>query len=146
MTKMEEVLKDLSTEFKMTIIRNLKTFVGMEITKGDGGLKLTQIAYTEKMLKQYEMDNAKPVKTPKILEESNQASLVKRDFPYRQLIENMLYLSTKIRPDILFAVNFSSRYIEEYTRDNINDAKYILKYLRRSISEEIKYTDGEKLN
>lgn len=38
-----------------------------------------------------------------------------REFPYRSLIGNLLYLSTHTRPDITFSVNGFSRFVERPT-------------------------------
>ncbi|KMQ87986.1 hypothetical protein RF55_12603 [Lasius niger] len=108
-TEIEAILKELNTEFKMSVIKKPKTFVELEINKEDKRVKLTQVDYIKRTLEQYGMENAKPVKTPILKGEDTRTTPTTKDFPYRQLIESLLYLSTKKRPDISFAVNFGSR-------------------------------------
>lgn len=112
----------------MSVIKKPKTFVGLEINKEDGGVKLTQVDYIKRTLEQYGMENAKPVKTPILKGEDTRTTPTTKDFPYRQLIESLLYLSTNTRPDISFAVNFGSRYIKGYSQENVNDVKHTFKY------------------
>jgi len=91
------------------------------------------------------MDKAKSVKIP-ILKNENRNTSKKEDYKYREIIGSLLYLSTKTRPDISFSVGFSSRYIENYSQENINDVKHILKYLNGSINQGIYYKSNAKTN
>lgn len=52
-------------------------------------------------------------------------------------------LSTRIRLDIIYSVNFCSRYIEEPTEERIKDVKHILKYLNGNRDLEITYKSGD---
>jgi len=126
--KIEETIIQLKAEFKMTVIYKPKTFVGLEISREENIIKLKQEKFTKKVLKQYGMDKAKSVKIP-ILKNDNRNTPKKEDCKYREIIGSLLYLSTKTRPDISFSVGFSSRYVENYSQENINDVKHILKYL-----------------
>lgn len=49
--------------------------------------------------------------------------------PHRQLIGALIHLSNTVRPDIAFAVNYLSRFIESPVLSHWNAAKLILKYL-----------------
>ena len=63
------------------------------------------------------MDQAKPVKIPILPGKDIRNELKKTDFPYREAIGSLLYLTSKTRPDIAFAVNFCSRYVDKPTED-----------------------------
>lgn len=65
--------------------------------------------------------------------------LENKNYPYREVIGSLSYLLTKAKPDIVYEVNFSSRRVENYTRENINDVKHILKYLREHTELGITY-------
>lgn len=56
---MQEILKGLKRAFELTIFEKPKIFVGMEIKKEEGGIKVTQLNYIKEMLQEYGMDNAK---------------------------------------------------------------------------------------
>jgi len=97
---------------------------------------LKQVEYTKKILKQFGMDMAKSVKIP-ILKNEEKNTPKKEDYKCREVIGSLLYLSTKTRPDISYGVGFSNRFIEEYTQENINDIKHIMKYLNGTINQGI---------
>jgi len=143
--EIEETIKQLKAEFRMTVIYKPKIFVGLELSKEENIIKLKQEEFTKKILKQYGMDKAKSVKIP-ILKNENRNTPKKEDYKYREIIGSLLYLSTKTRPDISFSVGFSSRYIENYSQENINDVKHILKYLNGSTNQGIYYKSNAKFN
>jgi len=96
--KIEETIKQLKTEFKMTVIYKPKTFMGLELSREKNIIKLKQEEFTKNILKQYGME-AKSVKIL-ILKNENRNILKKEDCKYREIIGSLLYLSTKTRPDI----------------------------------------------
>lgn len=50
--------------------------------------------------------------------------------PYRQAIGSLMYLSVATRPDITYAVNKISQFLEQPTKAHWNKVKRILKYLK----------------
>jgi hypothetical protein len=39
-----------------------------------------------------------------------------KDYPYREAVGKLIYLSTNTRPDIAYAVNVASRYMTNYDK------------------------------
>lgn len=144
--EMKQIIKELKSEFKMTVENKPKTFVGFEIIKEERDIKLLQADYITKILKQYNMNNAKPVKIPLLKREGNETELKNKNYPYREVVGSLLYLSTKTRPDIAYGVNFCSRHVENYTQENINDVKHILKYLKGHTEQGITFLNNGKTN
>ncbi|KAM0730296.1 Retrovirus-related Pol polyprotein from transposon TNT 1-94 [Formica fusca] len=142
--EMKQIIKELKSEFKMTVENKPKTFVGFEIIKEERDIKLLQADYITKILKQYNMNNAKPVKIPLLKGEGNETELKNKNYPYREVVGSLLYLSTKTRPDIAYGVNFCSRHVENYTQENINDVKHILKYLKGHTEQGITFLNNGK--
>lgn len=128
----------------MTAVRNPETFVGLEITKANGKIKLTQQEYIIKLLKQYGMKDAKPVKVPLLKQEENKTPPKSEKFTYREIVGSLLYISSKTRLDISYATNYSSRYIENYSEENINNVKHILKYLNGNVKQGLKYSNNKQ--
>ena len=62
--------------------------------------------------------------------------------PYRQLIGALIHLSNTVRPDIAFAVNYLSRFMESPEISHWNAAKHILKYLKYTRELGISYKRG----
>ena len=53
--------------------------------------------------------------------------------PYAEAVGSLLYLSNGTRPDLSFAVNKASRYLQKPTKLHWNAVKRILKYLKRTL-------------
>lgn len=49
--EMKQIIKDLKSEFKMTIVNIPKIFVGFKIIKEKGEIKLLQADYANRILK-----------------------------------------------------------------------------------------------
>jgi len=88
--EIEETIKQLKTEFKMTVIYKPKTFVGLELLREENIIKLKQEEFMKKILKQYGMNKAKSIL---ILKNENRNTPKKEDCKYREIIGSFLYLS-----------------------------------------------------
>lgn len=139
--EMNELLKDLSDLYDMTIDRKPKSFLGIGIEQSTNKLKLTQRSYSRYLLKKFKMDKSKPVSTPLYKAEEGETK-GKANYPFREAIGSLLYLSTKTRPDIAQAVGFTSRYVNYPTDQRIMDVKRILRYLNGTLDHGISYTDA----
>lgn len=90
------------------------------------------------------MSNAKPVKIPLLRGDGNKTQLKNKDYPYREAMGSLLYLSTKTRPDIAYAVNYCSKHVENFTQENISDLKHIMKYLKFHEEQGITFFNNGK--
>lgn len=52
-----------------------------------------------------------------------------KQFPYRELIVCLMYVSVQTRPDIAYAVSKLARYFTNYDESHCNAAKNVAKYL-----------------
>lgn len=77
------------------------------------------------------MDDANPVSTPAdvnvVISKNIDENIIR--FPYRELIGSLLFLCSLTRPDIAFAVNVLSRYVNNPSRQHVNAIQRIVKYL-----------------
>lgn len=64
--------------------------------------------------------------------------------PYREAVGSLMYLSVATRPDIIFAVNQASRYLEKPTTTHWEGVKRILKYLKGTIDYALQYECGQE--
>lgn len=55
-------------------------------------------------------------------------------FPYREAVGSLLYLANGTRPDICFAVNFDSRFMENPNELHVKAVKSIIKYLKGTLN------------
>lgn len=67
------------------------------------------------------------------------------NFPYREVVEAILFLSSVSRPDISYAVNVVSRYISSPGKCHINAVKRIIRYLICTKMMSIVYNTNTEL-
>lgn len=114
--KLNAVKKGLSQYLEMKDLGPLHHFLGVKIVQRRevGLIWIDQPLYTEKILQRYGMLNCKPVITPVNQDVKLVASVDaddKCDQPMDQAIVGcLLYLATKKRPDIAYAVNSVARF------------------------------------
>ena len=60
----EEFSRIMTKRFEMSMMGELKFFLGFQIKQVKDGTFISQMKYTHDMLKKFDMVNAKPIKTP----------------------------------------------------------------------------------
>lgn len=149
-TELDNILNCLELQFQIKIFKNPKNFVGLEICKDDTGISLKQETYIQNLLKNFNMIDAKPTSIPCNINKETDAqtnmSSQQINFPYRECVGGLLYLSTRTRPDIAEAVNKASRKIENPSQTDVIAVKKILRYLAGTRDKGIKYLKGGNIN
>ena len=143
----------LKSEFKI-VTKPATYFLGVEINqRSDGSVKISQGAYTKKLLDQFGMSECRPCVTPIISSEntvvnekvdSTETESVK--FPYRSAVGALMYLMTTTRPDIAYAVSVVSRKLENPTNGDVVQVKRIFRYLRGTADVGIVYKPEQHRN
>ena len=143
--ELSEFAENLKSEFKI-VTKPATYFLGIEIDqKSDGSIKISQAAYTRKILEQFSMSECRPCATPIISSEKAETDdnePVK--FPYRSAVGALLYLMTGTRPDIAYAVSVVSRNLENPTKSDVTQVKRILRYLKGTSDTGIVYRPQQK--
>ena len=105
-------------------------------------MTLIQTKYIESLGVKYKLENAKlydtPMETNLKLEQASEIETIK----YRNLIGELLYISTGTRPDIAYSVNYSSRYQSCFDQRHFKYAMRILKYLFTTKDLKLTYCDN----
>jgi hypothetical protein len=140
--EMKTLLEKLCTEFEVKIDYNPKYFLGMCIERTDDQIKLKQSKYAEQVVCTYNMNDAKISETPidngyNVVNSNNKSEEI--NFPYREAVGSLLYLSNKTRPDISLAVNILSRKVEKPASNDINCVKRTLRYVKGSMNKGVSY-------
>jgi len=130
----DSVLEEVSLKVKLQALGEFSTFLGIEFSlemnerglnkpglnkpiKGYKSLRLHQAKYVRNMLKRFGKEHLTPVSTQvqervKLQKATSDPS--KEDLNlYQQQVSSLLFLSTKTRPDISFAVNNCARYMSK---------------------------------
>ncbi|XP_017976473.1 PREDICTED: uncharacterized mitochondrial protein AtMg00810 [Theobroma cacao] len=111
----------------------MKYLLGLEIAKGPKGISICQKKYTLDLLDEYGMLGTKPVTT--LIDYSHKLSKavdgkeVDNPTRYRQLVGKLLCL-TFTRPDISYAVQVLSLFMEKPKQEHMSAAYGPLKYLK----------------
>jgi histone deacetylase 1/2 len=103
------LMKKLRESFAVKDLGDLSYFLGIEVTRTDSGIALTQAKYAADLLKRVNMHNCRDIATPMSSSErlSKTSGILLSDdlaFSYRSTVGSLQYLCLT-RPDIAFAVN-----------------------------------------
>ncbi|KAE8965239.1 hypothetical protein PR001_g28792 [Phytophthora rubi] len=133
----DKLIADLQAEFSTKDLGRVHHFLGMEVQYHPGVvLCLSQTAYIDKLLRRFQMTEARTVRSPQIMNEKvlpiekDPAKVNDPSIPYQELVGARQYLVTCTRPDLANAVRSLSRYSSSYTKENYAAAKRVLQYLK----------------
>ncbi|KAL2336947.1 hypothetical protein Fmac_011393 [Flemingia macrophylla] len=129
----QEFAKLMQDEFEMSMMGELKFFLGLQIVQSDEGIQIHQTKYAKELLKKYKMEDAKPMKTHMhtscvLTMEENSPAIDKT--MYRGMIGSLLYLTAASRPDIMFSVCVCARFQIEPKEVHLQAVKRILRYIK----------------
>ncbi|XP_048432766.1 uncharacterized mitochondrial protein AtMg00810-like [Pyrus x bretschneideri] len=137
--------EDLTNKFDIKDLGSLHFFLGIQISHTDQGLFLSQEKYVANLLKKTKMMDAKPAATPclpysRLLKDNGQP--FNNPALYRSVVGTLQYLIFT-RPDIAFSVHQVSQFMQVPMVSHFTTVKCILRYLKRSLSQEITYSKQE---
>ncbi|KAG8473238.1 hypothetical protein CXB51_035235 [Gossypium anomalum] len=143
----DEFKVQMQEVFEMTDLGVMTYFLGMEVNQSNQGIFINQHAFALKILNRFCMTNCKTVSTPvtqgeKLTSCGNQERVDEKE--YRSLVGCLLYL-TATRPDILYAVNLLSRFMQCYNFTHFKTAKRVLRYVKGTLSYGVKFERAEEL-
>lgn len=126
--------KDLSREFEITCLGEIKHFLGMEVQRDGGCYKLRLKLFIEKLLEAHGMKDAKCSKSPMdqgyLKQQCDESELLENVTVYRSLVGGLLYLAVTARPDIAAATAILGRKFAAPTQTDWNAAKRVLRFLK----------------
>ena len=135
----------------MNDLRKTRYFLGLEIEHCSDGILVHQLNYTQKVLRHFNEDKAKPssthivvltldVKRDPLRPKEDEEEILEPEVPYLSEIGALLYLAQCTRPDISFVVNLLARYSNVPTRRHWNGIKDIFRYLKGTTDLGLFYT------
>ena len=121
----------MSEKFEMSMMSELKFFLGLQIKQTKEGTFVSQTKYTKDLFKKFNMQESKDMKTP--MPTSGHLDLTKDGKPvdqkvYRSVIGSLLYLCTS-HPDIMLSVCMCARYQAAPKECLLKVVKRIVRYL-----------------
>lgn len=144
----EAIEHHMKSEFEVEFT-DVDMYLGIQVKrKSDGSIFIHQSNYVHKILKRFNMEDCKKVAIPadpnQVLH--NQDGSLDTDFPYREAVGSLMYLSVATRPDISFILGCVSRYLEKPKKIHVNAVKRIFKYLSGTAEHGIFFKSNNNLN
>jgi hypothetical protein len=102
----------MTKRFEMSMMGELKFFLGFQIKQVKDGTFIRQTKYTHDMLKKFDIVNAKPIKTAMPINghfDLNDDGKAVDTEVHHSMIGSLLYLCTS-RPDIMLSVCMCARF------------------------------------
>lgn len=133
--------------FKMKDLGKSKYFLGIEITRGQMGMFLTQRKYALDIVGEAGLLGCKPVSTPmeqnhKLL--SDKGPLYNNPVRFRRIVGCLVYLVITI-PDLSYAIHVLSQVIHKPHQVHWDAVVRVLKYLKGCLGQEVMLKAVSKL-
>jgi hypothetical protein len=146
----EAIIEDLKKKYTVKIEENADSILGISLNFSKGQLKMAQVNLIQNVIAKSYIDDEKTYFTPMVpnlnldCRELNEETL---KIPYQALVGSLLYLASRTRPDISYSVNYLSRFCNSYGKEHYEELLRIVRYLKRTISDQFTYTksDTEKI-
>jgi hypothetical protein len=127
----EEFSRVMTNRFEISMMGELKFFLGFQVKQLREGTFLCQTKYMQDMLKKFGKEKAKPTKPPMVsnghLDLNEEGKFVDQKL-YRSMIGSLLYLCAS-RPDIMLSVYMCARFQAKPKECHLVVVKRILRYL-----------------
>ncbi|GJW65593.1 retrovirus-related pol polyprotein from transposon TNT 1-94 [Tanacetum coccineum] len=136
--------KLMHSRFEMSLMGEMKFFLGLQIHQSPRGIFINQAKYTLEILKKHGMEKGQSIGTPMATKPKLDADLSGEPVDqtdYRSKIGSLMYL-TSSRPDIVQAVCYCARYQARPTEKHLKEVKRIFRYLRGTIHMGLWYPKG----
>ena len=139
--EIEQLKKNLATEFEMKDLGALKYFLGVEVLRSKEGIFINQKKYTLDLLAESGMMECKPADTPIAVNHGLQITegveLADRE-RYQRLVGKLIYLS-HTRPDIAYAVSVISQFMHRPQMNHLEAALRVVRYLTGTFDHGIMF-------
>ena len=145
----------ISDRYPITDIGDCNWVLNMEVKQSDDRsvITLSQRAYIERVLEQYNMSDCKPALTPAQHIDLNNPSLpvgkplsTAQHELYRKIVGSTLYAANTTRIDIAHTVRMLARFVCSPTTTHLTAAKHLLRYLRGTMDYCLKFEDNGQSN
>lgn len=130
----DSVLSYLMSHFEITV-NEVNEFVGMQIKRDRPNrlIKISQSNYIDKIVNKFRMSDAYAVSTPAepgtVLSKFVNGHDSNDNIPYREAVGSLLFAARVSRPDIEYAVNYASQFLNCFREEHWRAVKRIFRYL-----------------
>ena len=132
--------REIQKRFEMTDGGKLRWILNIEVQfdVATQTARMRQLNAIDALAARFNLENAHPVSTPldpnaRLTREHSPKTQAEADemadVPYRQLVGSLMYLAVATRPDISYAVQYHSQWLERPGRAHWESAKRVVRYL-----------------
>nr|GFB04247.1 retrovirus-related Pol polyprotein from transposon TNT 1-94 [Tanacetum cinerariifolium] len=132
--------KLMHSKFEMSMMGELKFFLGIQIHQSPRGIFINQAKYAQEIFIKHGMTSCDSIGTPmttKHLDADLSGTLVDQT-KYQSMVGALMYL-TASRPDIVHATCYCARYQAKPTEKHLTAVKQIFRYLKDTINMGLWY-------
>nr|GEV85502.1 hypothetical protein [Tanacetum cinerariifolium] len=140
----KRVEKLLHSRFEMSLMEEMKFFLGLQIRQSPRGIFINHAMYALEILDKHGMEKGQSIGTPMATKPKLDADLSGNPVDqtdYRSKIRSLMYL-TSSRPDIVQAVCLCASYQSRSTKKHLKEVKRIFRYLRGTVNIRLWYPKG----
>ncbi|GJS77800.1 retrovirus-related pol polyprotein from transposon TNT 1-94 [Tanacetum coccineum] len=132
--------KLMHSKFDMSMMGELKFFLGIQIHQSPCGIFINQAKYAQEILKKHGMTSCDSIGTPMATKhlDADLSGTPVDQMKYRSMVGALMYL-TASRPDIVHATCYCARYQAKPTEKHLTVVKRIFRYLKDSINMGLWY-------
>ena len=120
----------------------VKQFLGINIESDSDKIFLHQTNFAKSLLEKFGFENCKPIATPSDVS-SKQSSPDEEKFDdiekYQSAVGALLYMSTRTRPDLSYAVNNVAKFCSQPCKSHWIAVKRIFRYIQGTLNFGILY-------
>ena len=130
--------------FELKDLGDLNYFLGVQISRTQFGLTLSQPKYASEVLHRFHMENSKPTKTPCCPSSHllpHDGVVLSDPSEFRSMVGALQFL-TFTRLDLAFSVHQLSQFMSSPTTVHLEATKRVLRYIRGTLSHGISFTPG----
>lgn len=138
----ESIKSEFKIQFKMKDLGNVKRYLGIEIdfNKSTREMKLSQEEYIETLAEKFGIVHSRIKHTPMETGLKLFEGKINESLNYRNLIGALSYIAQATRPDIMYAINYLSRFQNCCSDTHYKHAIRILIYLYHSKHLSLHFT------
>ena len=134
------------SRFKSTDKGLTQKYIGVDIDQSTTGcITLSQHSYIKSILERAHMEKCHHALTPGIpktvlgpaVDDADIASA--SEFPYAEVVGQMLWISVMTKPEISYQVGQLAKYVSKFGKSHVDAAKYCLRYLKGTMLMGITY-------
>lgn len=134
---LQDFKAEMKSLFKLKVLGEVKSLVGLQIKRDEKGIMVTQSRYTEKIIKENRLENSNVSQTLlPTKEDMTRRRQEKRAVPtathnrYRKLVGHLMYFAVRSRPENMFAASMLARQVHDPFLRHVGLPKRDLWYLK----------------